>query len=238
MPATLPCPKIPRQPSNSRCSTPSRSEYWFLRNLTMACATVMRVVMESHSTIRMRCDASGNSSKRLASFWDRSANPLLHQWQPRVRLFPRRPEPDMVRIFGYRQGARRSCKKVQIVHVVSRTRDHRMKPAPYQHRIAIGRPHRTLSSAIVRIEMLQGKSFRLADAVIVDFVEVHFRWGIVHVVLMRRIARPVSPRRINLDHHQLVSWKCGRDDIDDLPRRVAASAQGAGDVGGSNQSGF
>src|SRR3954471_12676933 len=43
-PATLPCPKIPKQPGISRCRTPSRSLYWWARNRTTACATVNRTV--------------------------------------------------------------------------------------------------------------------------------------------------------------------------------------------------
>ena len=49
IPATLPWPKIPKQPSTSRCSTPSRSLCWRTRNRTTACATVSRVVTSSSS---------------------------------------------------------------------------------------------------------------------------------------------------------------------------------------------
>ena len=53
------------------------------------------------------------------------------------------------------------------------------------------------------VQMLQGKAFVL-NPVIVDFVEVDFSGRIVYVVLVRRIARPVSARRIDLDDHELV----------------------------------
>src|SRR5436190_6111175 len=43
IPATLPCPKIPQQPTKKRCSTPSRSTYCNPRNRTSACAIVSRV---------------------------------------------------------------------------------------------------------------------------------------------------------------------------------------------------
>src|SRR5215210_7654623 len=46
-PATLPCPKMPKQPSTSRCSTPSRSLYCWARNRTTAWATVRRTVLIS-----------------------------------------------------------------------------------------------------------------------------------------------------------------------------------------------
>src|SRR5919198_390966 len=43
-PATLPCPKMPKQPASSRCSCPSRSLCWLARNSTRACAMVSRRV--------------------------------------------------------------------------------------------------------------------------------------------------------------------------------------------------
>src|SRR6266851_1985209 len=44
MPATLPCPKMPKQPAKNACSAPSRSTYWFFRKAMTACATVRRLV--------------------------------------------------------------------------------------------------------------------------------------------------------------------------------------------------
>src|SRR5512140_2767559 len=40
MPATLPWPKIPKQPAKNCCSLPSRTTYWFLRKRMIAWATV------------------------------------------------------------------------------------------------------------------------------------------------------------------------------------------------------
>src|SRR4051794_5316743 len=42
MPATLPCPKMPRQPAKKRCSMPSRSTCCAARKRTSACAAVSR----------------------------------------------------------------------------------------------------------------------------------------------------------------------------------------------------
>src|SRR5438477_5068201 len=44
MPATLPCPKIPKQPAKKRCRTPSRSTCCAARKRTSACAVVRRRV--------------------------------------------------------------------------------------------------------------------------------------------------------------------------------------------------
>src|SRR3954454_16936694 len=49
-PATLPCPKIPKQPGISRCRTPSRSLYWLARKRTSAWETVSRIVPTSSTS--------------------------------------------------------------------------------------------------------------------------------------------------------------------------------------------
>ncbi len=51
-PATLPWPKIPKQPAIRRCSVPSRSLYWLARKRMSACATVnlMHVPFPSSAT--------------------------------------------------------------------------------------------------------------------------------------------------------------------------------------------
>ena len=86
--------------------------------------------------------------------------------------------------------------------------------------------------------MLQGKTSRLGNPVIVDFVQIHFRGRIVSIVLMRRIARPVSTWRINLDHHQFVGRKRRGNHVDDLPRGVPSAPEAAYDVVRRNQSRF
>src|SRR4028119_341070 len=45
MPATLPCPKMPKQPAKKDVSAPSRSTYWFARKRTSAWAIVNRTVI-------------------------------------------------------------------------------------------------------------------------------------------------------------------------------------------------
>src|SRR5215831_11031240 len=85
--------------------------------------------------------------------------------------------------------------------------------------------------------MLKRKTAGL-NAVVVDLVQIHLRWRIVNIVLVRGIARPVSPRRIDFYHHQLVSRECGRDHVDDLPRGVSATAETGRDIARSNQPGL
>src|ERR1700754_881187 len=44
MPATLPWPKIPKQPAKNLLRSPSRSTYWLARKRTVAWETVSRTV--------------------------------------------------------------------------------------------------------------------------------------------------------------------------------------------------
>src|SRR5271154_3797918 len=83
--------------------------------------------------------------------------------------------------------------------------------------------------------MLHGKSFRLADAIVINLIQIYFAGRIVHVVLVRRIARPIAAGRINFNDHQLIRWEGGRDDINDLARSISAAAQAAGYVAWRNQ---
>ena len=118
-PATLPWPKMPKQPSKNLCSTPSDSLYCWLRNLTVAWATVS-------------CTVSPMITSPLGSVGGRPAG------RPRCRA-PRsgrggrrssRPAP--------RRGVWRSGHHVQVVHVVAGRGDAGPVPAVrHQHRVAI-----------------------------------------------------------------------------------------------------
>jgi hypothetical protein len=82
-----------------------------------------------------------------------------------------------------------------------------------------GAPGRVLG----RIKMLECESFGLANAIVIDFVEVHLGGWTVNVVFMRRITRPVTAGGVDLDHHELIGGERRSDDVDDLPRRIASS---------------
>ena len=44
-PTAIPCPKMVKNPSTNFVSTPSMETYWLSKNLTIACATVILVVL-------------------------------------------------------------------------------------------------------------------------------------------------------------------------------------------------
>ena len=51
-------------------------------------------------------------------------------------------------------------------------------------------------------------------------------------MLMRRITRPISARRVDLDHHKLVGRKGRTHEVDNLARSVPAAAQTTDNVVG------
>src|SRR5215212_611632 len=118
MPATLPCPKIPKQPAKSLCSSPSDSEYWALRNLTSACATVRRTFSDISSLL----DGLGKESRVDGLSLPGIANPRL------VGMVGDLPGPLGTWTGHY----------VQVVHVEPRRRDAGPMPAMRnQHRVSI-----------------------------------------------------------------------------------------------------
>ncbi len=78
--------------------------------------------------------------------------------------------------------------------------------------------------------MLERKSFRLLNPVVVDLIQIHFLRGIVHIVFMRGVAGPVPTGSVDLDRDQFICRKVRADDIDDLPGSVSAATQTADDI--------
>src|ERR1700722_19910374 len=111
-----------------------------------------------------------------------------------------------------------------------------MIPAAHQNHVAVPSLQRAFGGVGCGVEMLERKSLWLADAVVVNLVEIDFHWRIMHVVFVGRIARPVSSGSVDLDDHQLVGGKSRRHDVHDLARRVSAPTQTADDVGRLDQS--
>src|SRR5260370_5569511 len=114
-----------------------------------------------------------------------------------------------------------------------------MITGPYQYRVTIFGTDRNVLCAVRRIQPLQGQSFVwMVDAVIVAFVEVHLLRRIMHVVLVRRIAGPVTTWRVHLDHHQFVRGEVGTNDVHDLAGGIPSAAQTGDNIVGSYQFGL
>src|SRR5580704_5117164 len=158
-----------------------------------------------------------------------------HQRQARVGVLPRGTDPDMLRIFGDGQGPRGARKEIKIVNIVTRSGDYRVKAAVYQHGLAIFDLQSLIGAVLPGIKVLHRKTVRLAEAVIINLIQIDFARRIVHVVLVGGPARPIPAGCINFNYHQLIRWKRGRDDVHNLPRGISAAAQAADDIAGRDQ---
>src|SRR5581483_8988397 len=85
------------------------------------------------------------------------------------------------------------------------------------------------------VETLHAEGLRRRRAVVVDLLEDDLLRRIVHVVLVRRIARPVPRRGEHLDDEDPLRGKAGLDHVVDLPRRVAGAAHLDRDLAGALQ---
>src|SRR5829696_623255 len=134
MPATLPCPKMPKQPAKSLWTVPSRSVRWAARKRTVAWATVSRTVsLMRHLPLGRR------------AAWPRSvrASRSLHlpEGQPRVdRLAgPGATHPGVRRVVADQPGplGARPGHDVEVVEVVAGRGHRRAVPAARdEHRVA------------------------------------------------------------------------------------------------------
>jgi hypothetical protein len=84
---------------------------------------------------------------------------------------------------------------------------------------------------------LRAIQFIEVDLIQIGFQEAPIRPELVHIVLVGRVAGPVSPRCIDFDDHQPPAREAGRDDAVDLPGRVVAATNFNGDVCGGNEAG-
>jgi hypothetical protein len=91
-----------------------------------------------------------------------------------------------------------------------------MVPVSDEYSVSVANLQSQIPGRARIIKVLKGKAFRTGDPVVVNLVQVNFLWGIVDIVLVGRIARPVSARSVNLHGDQAVGWKLWPDDINDL----------------------
>src|SRR5262245_10444265 len=92
----------------------------------------------------------------------------------------------------------------------------------HRHHIAVRHPYRLVAPA--GVHALEPVAGALAEAEVVHLVEVHLPRWIVDVVLVRRIARPVAARRVDLAQQQTICRELRPDDVDDRARGIAAAA--------------
>src|SRR5262245_57612200 len=90
------------------------------------------------------------------------------------------------------------------------------------HDVAVRDLYRFVAPA--GVHALESVAGAVAEAEVVHLVEVYLPRWIVGVVLVRRIARPVAARRVDLAQQQAIRRKLRPDDVDDLARGIAAAA--------------
>src|SRR5919112_4493295 len=187
---------MPKQPAKSFCSTPSDSEYWTLRNLTIAWATVrLTVAAEGRGGVVPSADEATVSVMVSASLG------RCGQAGVDVLLRPGAAHPGLVRMVGDLPGPLRrgAGHDVQVVHVVARRGHAGTVPAERdEDGIAVvdlledvdrvagrGRgPHEAQPWLAVRAG---------CDLEVVDLLELGLRLrGLV--VLVSRVGRPVAAR--------------------------------------------
>jgi hypothetical protein len=76
---------------------------------------------------------------------------LLDKRQARVRFLPRGTYPDVLGIFCNRHHARRSGEKVQVVDVITRSRNHRVIAATDENCISVSSLQRSFDGTLVGI---------------------------------------------------------------------------------------
>src|SRR5580658_1594662 len=113
-----------------------------------------------------------------------------------------------------------------------------MEAIAYEHGVAIAGFHRALAQLFAGVQVLKRKSFGLANPVIVDLIQSDLIRRIVYVVLMGRITRPVSARRVDLDHHKFVGRKSRHHYIDNLARDISTATKAADHITRRDQSWF
>src|SRR3954451_17132781 len=114
-PATLPCPKMPKQPGMSRCRTPSRSLYWLARKRTSAWATVSRSGIDDLLEHRCHLVLSGHGV--------RAGEPRGHQRPGRVAEPHRALEPPAGQQAVAQRAAERVARAQSVDHVDRHGRD-------------------------------------------------------------------------------------------------------------------
>ena len=152
-PATLPCPKMPKQPANSRCSTPSRSLRWAARKRTSAWATVSRTVVIEPSP--------GVNGSRGSTAWAAQVS-RTQAWAGSSQISQARSP--------------RAGHHVEVVQVVAGRRHRRPVPAVrHQHdvtRCAPRRARRPVAPATRRRPAGSRSRPRTGDLEVVDLLEL------------------------------------------------------------------
>jgi len=101
---------------------------------------------------------------------------------------------------------------------------HRVIAFRHQNKLSVAHCERFVNAAVSGIDLLNRKTFRALDAVVVNLFEVHFRGRVIDIVFVGRKAGPIALGREDLHHQQAMRGKLRRNHGMNLARGVAAAA--------------
>src|SRR5690606_36772095 len=120
------------------------------------------------------------------------------QAQPAFPALPVTAHPREVGLVASLPGGMLAGQEVQVVAVVAGRHGDRVVAAPDQHRVAVTHDDHVVELPGVVVKALQREAALWRDPVVVDLVQVHLHTRDVLVVPVRRVARPVARRRVDL----------------------------------------
>src|SRR5215213_1426529 len=124
---------------------------------------------------------------------------------------------------------------VEVVEVVARRRSDHVVTLRHQHHIPVVERQGLVERAVFGIDPLQRETLLRPEPVIVGLLKVPLARGIVLVVLVRRIARPVAVRGQDLDHQKPLRRSVLHQDRTYLSLHVASAAYLDLDILGPDQ---
>src|SRR5215218_4811962 len=132
-------------------------------------------------------------------------------------------QPLVVGIVLYLPLAHRSCHHVEVVEVVTRGRRDHVVALRDEHHITVAKRQRLVERAVFGIDPLQREALFRLDAMVVRLLQIPLARGVFRVVLVWRIARPVSVRGDDLDDKKPLGRLVLHEDVGDLALHVTST---------------
>ena len=144
----------------------------------------------------------------------------MHQRHTGIALQAVVAQVHVTRIVTGSHGASATSQHIQVIHIIAMRRHNRMVAIFNQYQIAVDESQGIVAGSRGVVQPLERISLGFVDPVVINFVEVHFKRGVVHIMLVRRIARPISARRIDLAEQEFIGRKFRANNVDDLPSAI------------------
>src|SRR5215218_6314433 len=154
-----------------------------------------------------------------------SGHPLYLLRGCRRRLLPSLAEqPLVVGMVLYPPLAHGSCHDVEIVEVVARGRRDHVVTLRHEHYVTVVERKRLVERAVFGVDPLQSEAFVGSDLMVVSLFQVPLARGVIPVVFVRRVARPVAVWGQDLDHQEPLRFAILHQDRTYFPLHAARAA--------------